>query len=133
MIYLFFGDLFSVLTTLFVFGMLAFIILSMLHRHRIEEWGRRILAFIMVGTAVSAFSAMRDGFMAESAVFSASGIQAIVCSILGGLIFLTGIIALFIRNQGFRKFGFQMISVLFLIQVITIEASRIAFNLGGTL
>lgn len=133
MLRLFFGNLFSALTTVLVLGMLAFVVVSIIKRHRIERWGRRILAFILIGTAISAFSATRDAFMMENALFCFTGIQSMVCSILGGLIFLTGIVALFVKNQRFRKTGFVLITMFFLIQVITIEASRIAISWGGTL
>lgn len=133
MLRLFFGNLFSALTTVLVLGMLAFVVVSIIKRHRIEKWGRRILAFILIGTAISAFAAMRDAFMMENALFCAVGMQSAVCSILGGFIFLTGIVALIVKNQRFRKTGFILISLFFLIQVITIEASRIAISLGDTL
>lgn len=128
---LFFGDLFSALTTVFVLGMLVFATISFLKRYRIEKWGRRILVFILVGTAISGLSAMRDAYMTNSALFSVSSIQSEICSLAGGLIFLIGLAAIFIRNQKFRKMSFHLISVFFIVQVITIEASRIALNLGG--
>jgi hypothetical protein len=71
--------------------------------------------------------------MTDNALFTPASVQSIVCSLAGGLIFLTGLVSIFVRNQKFRKAGFCLISALFLIQVVTIEASRIALSLGGRL
>lgn len=121
---LFFGDVISILTTVFVLAMLAFVVITFKNRGTISKWGRRILIFILVGTAISALSATRDAYMMESAVFSVRSIQSMLCSIAGGMIFLAGIVSIFIRNQKFRKTGFQIISVLFIIQVLAVEVSR---------
>ena len=131
MLKLFFCDLFSVLTTVFILGMVVFIALASMQRHKIKKWGRLILIFILVGTAISGLSAMRDAYMTEDALFSVNSMQSTVCSIIGGLIFLTGFVSIFIRNQKYKKVGFHLVSILFIIQVITIEATRVVFSIGG--
>jgi hypothetical protein len=124
MLTLFFGDLFSILTTLLVLGLLVFIALTIKNRGTITKWGRLILIFILAGTAVSAFSATRDAYMMEGALFSASSIQSTICSVAGGAIFLTGLISIFVRKQTFRRAVFHLISAFFVVQVLTIEISR---------
>ncbi|MHC1696281.1 MAG: hypothetical protein AB9835_13645 [Eubacteriales bacterium] len=131
MLKLFFCDLFSVLTTVFILGMVVFIALASMQRNKIKKWGRLILIFIHVGTAISGLSAMRDAYMTEDALFSVNSMQSTVCSIIGGLIFLTGFLSIFIRNQKYKKAGFHLVSILFIIQVITIEATRVVFSIGG--
>ena len=121
---LFFGDVISVLTTAFVLAMLVFIVLTYKNRANIDKWGRRILLFILVGTAISALSATRDGFATASAMFAMMSIQSLICAAAGALIFLAGLVAIFVRNQKFRRAGFQIISVLFIVQVLAIEVSR---------
>lgn len=123
---LFFGNLSAALTTVAVLIMLALIAVSFIKQKGIDKWGRRILIIVLVGTAISGLSATRDAFMTENAMFAVNSFQSIVCSVAGGLIFLTGIVAIFVKNQTYRKFSFQLISALLIIQVITIEASRIA-------
>lgn len=130
---MFFGNIFALLTTVLVLILLAFISQALVRRDKIKKWGRLILIIILAGTAVSGLCATRDAYMTESALFSINSMQSVVCSIAGGLIFLAGIIAIFIKNQKFRKITFSLISILFLIQVITIEASRIILNMGGAL
>ncbi|MPN29691.1 hypothetical protein SDC9_177144 [bioreactor metagenome] len=125
MLDLFFGDIYAVLTTVFVLVMLAFIIIVFIKRRSIEKWGRLILVFVLAGTIISALSAARDAFMMENALFALTSAQALICSVTGGLIYLIGLVSIFVRKQSFRRISFQLISVLFIIQVITIEASRI--------
>jgi hypothetical protein len=123
---LFFGDLFSILTTVLVLSVLVYAIATVMNREKIQHWGRRVLIFILLGTAISGLSATRDAYMTDIALFAPEGLQSSICSVAGGLIFLTGIVLLFVRKQDFRRKGFYIISALFVIQVITIEASRIA-------
>lgn len=126
MFLLYFGDTFSILTSIIVLGMFAFIALAFAKGKKIEKWGRLILFFIIAGTAISGLAAMRDAYMTDQATFSVSGIQSTLCSLAGGLIFLTGLLALFVKKQTFRRFSFHFISVLFIAQVLIIEVSRIA-------
>ena len=125
MLKLFFGDAMSVITTIFVLFMLAFIVYAFVKRGRITKWGRLILLFILVGTAISALSATRDAFAMEGAVFAMYSLQSAVCAIAGVAIVLTGLVMLFLKKQAARKSGFMMISALFLIQVLTVEISRV--------
>jgi hypothetical protein len=123
---LFFGDLFSILTTVLALIVLIYAIGTIRDRQRIEHWGRRVIIFILLGTAISGLSATRDAYMTDIALFAPEGLQSSICSVAGGLIFLAGIVLFFVRKQDFRRKGFYFISALFVIQVITIEASRIA-------
>lgn len=127
---LFFGSWISTVNTAIVLGMLLWIAFTALRRKRIGKWGRRVAVFILVGTAVSGLSATRDLYMMPGALFAADGIQSTVCSIAGGLIFLTGLVCLILRkNQPFRQAAYFLISGLFLLQVLVIETSRITMFL----
>lgn len=125
MINLLFGSLFSILTTVFVAGMLVFIALAHRYRSRIQKWGWLIGLFILIGTAISAFSAMRDGYATTEAVFAMNSMQSSLCSIAGGAIFLTGLVSIFLKNQLHKQRCFYIISGLFIIQVLVIEISRL--------
>lgn len=122
---LFFGSTFAAITTALVVGMTIFIAWVFSRHHKIQTWGRYILVFILVGTAISATSAVRDAYMTDAALFTPEGLQSTICSIAGGLIFLTGFASIVVRKQKFRKIGFTIITVLFAIQVAIIEISRI--------
>ena len=133
MITLFAGDIISILTTTLVLAMLAFIFVSFTKRRNIQKWGRLILILVLVGTAISGLSATRDAYMMDGALFAPDSMQSTICSLVGGLIILTGLVSLFVRKQNFRKISFHLISMAFLLQVVTVEASRIALKLGGAL
>jgi uncharacterized membrane protein len=127
MLKLYFGNAISIMTTVFVLALLFFVIYAFIRRGEIDKWGRYILVFILVGTAISGLSATRDAYMTANALFTPNGLQSLICAIAGGLIFLTGIVSLFVRKQAFRKIAFQLISIFFIIQVVTVEVSRAAF------
>jgi hypothetical protein len=123
---LYFGDVVSILTTALISGMLALIGILLVNGQRTRYWGRFILVFVLAGTAISALSATRDAFMMDGALFALTSVQSLVCAAAGCLIYLAGLAALFVKNQKFRKIDFYVISALFLVQVVTVEASRIA-------
>lgn len=124
-------DWFSVVTIVFVLGVFVFIMLAVKNNRRITKWGWMIGLFLLIGTAVSALSAMRDGLATADAVFALNGVQAIVCTIAGGAILLTGVISIFLKKELYKKRGFYAISALFIIQVAVIEASRLLLPGGN--
>ncbi len=125
MINLYFRDIFSMLTILLVLINIIFIVNSILGHQKIKYWGRRILLFVFVGTTISGLAAVRDAYMTEKGIFNPEGMQSNICSISGALIFLLSFISIFIKNQKFRKAAYFVIAILFILQVLTIEMSRI--------
>jgi hypothetical protein len=130
MIDLYFRNAVSVITIALVLGMLAFIVLSITNGSKIQKWGRLIALFIVVGVAISALSATRDGFAAQNALFGMTSMQTLVCSLAGGAIALTGIVSIFLRKQAARRVCFHIISTLFVTQVLVVEISRAAMLPG---
>jgi hypothetical protein len=130
MVNLYFADAVSVVTIALVLAMLVFIVLSFTSGAKVENWGRIIALFIVVGVAVSALSATRDGFAAQNALFGMSSMQALVCSVAGGAVVLTGLVSIFLKKQAARKVCFHIISVLFVTQVLVVEISRAAMLPG---
>ncbi len=127
MIEFFFNDIFATMTTVLVVALLA--ASYKLHTSPgFRRWGLAILVFILLGTFVSMTAAMRDAYATENAMFEMTSLQSNLCSIAGMLIFLSGVVALFLRRQ--RKTIFTVISVLFLFQVLVIEGSRILMMIG---
>ena len=130
MLGLYVGDVYAVLTFLFVVGLIVFSFSVLKARVRIEKWGRLVGLFILFGTVVSGLSAMRDKYGTTEGLFAMDSLQSSICSLAGGLIFFIGILTLIIKKQTFRKSAFQVVSLLFMVQVLTIELSRIAFAVG---
>jgi len=127
MIEFFFNDIFATMTTVLVVTLLA--ASYKLHTTpNFPRWGFAILVFILLGTFVSMTAAMRDAYATENAMFAMTSVQSNLCSIAGMLIFLSGVVAVFLRRQ--RKTIFTVISVLFLFQVLVIEGSRFLTMIG---
>ena len=124
-----FGGLFSLLTLIFVLGLVVMMIVAIRKRNHITKWGRLIGLFILAGTAISAFAAMRDAYGTADALFSMTSMQSNICSITGGAIFLTGLVSIFLKKQTARRACFFLISALFSLQVLTIEVSRLVMVL----
>lgn len=127
---LFFGDAVSTITTVLVLGLVAFLAWTVVRGRHVEAWGRRILLATLVGTALSGLSATRDAFMMDNALFALTGAQSLICSIAGGIIYLLGLTALVVRRQGWRKAVFHVVAALLVVQIITIEGTRIAMLAG---
>ena len=129
MLGLYFGDVVSVITILLVIGLAVLAVLALKNGAKVTKWGRLIALFIVVGTAISALSATRDAYATQQAVFAMDGMQSMICSIAGGAIYLTGIVCIFLKKQAARRIGFTAIAVLFAVQVLTVEISRVAYIL----
>ncbi|MGB7594021.1 MAG: hypothetical protein WBL80_00470 [Erysipelotrichaceae bacterium] len=125
-----FKDIYSSITTVLVISLMIYS-LAALRWLKIRHWGRSIAFFILVGTLVSAMSALRDSYAGPQAVFGMNSIQSNLCSIAGFAIFLIGLIAIFNKSQKSRKTFFKLISYLFVFQVTVIESSRILIGMGG--
>ncbi len=123
---LYFGSLFAVLTTCLVAAMIIFIVLALKSRERIERWGRLIGLFVLLGTAVSAFSAMRDNFGFSGALFAMDGAPALVFSVIGGAIYAVAFLSVFMKKQNLKRRCFYVIAALFLANAAAVEACRIA-------
>lgn len=123
MLKLYFDGVFSILTILLVIGLMVLVIYAFKRNAKIQKWGRLIALFIIVGTAISALSATRDGYATSEALFAMDSWQSNVCSIAGGAIFLTGLISVFLKKQ--RRVCFYLVAALFVVQVAVVEGSRI--------
>lgn len=126
---LFFGNTYSILTTIAVIGLLSFAAAKLTGKFYELSWGKAVLLFIAVGLAASFLSAMRDGYAGDDALFSMTSMQSKVCSIAGGLVILVGLLSLIIRRSAIRRAAFISITALFVLQVLVIEISRISILL----
>ncbi len=132
MINLYFRDAVSVITICMVLAMLAFIVLSAVRGEKVTKWGRLIAMFMVVGVAISAVSATRDAYAMPNALFAMDSMQSLVCSIAGGAIAVTAIVSIFLKKQPAKRVCFHIMSALFVVQVLTVEISRMAYLPGIT-
>lgn len=133
MLALFFASPISVVTTAVLVAILAFAFTAYFKRASVKKWGRLLLVLILIGTAASAASAMRDSYAAAGALFPMDGAITLLCGVAGGIIYLTGLVCLFWRRQNVRRAGFFLAAALMAAQIAAVEGSRITFLLGGRL
>lgn len=138
---LFFGNLWSTLSTLTLLAVLAYILLYSLRsitavkQRDIINWGRRILFLTLIGLLLCIFAVIRDdyamsvqGFMngtEESGLFAIDSIQVYLAYFGGAVIGFSSLTSIFIRNQKYRKIMFFVLSGAILFKICIIEISRI--------
>lgn len=123
---MYFGSVSAILTTALVAAMIIFIVLAVRNRERIPKWGKWIALFVMVGTVVSAISATRDHYGAAGALFEMDSIQSLLCSVIGGAVFGVAFVSIFFKkNQAYKRRCFYIMAVLFIANVVVVEASRL--------
>lgn len=126
MLKLYFGSVFSTISTLLVASFAVFFTLIATRRVSITHWGTFALILFFLGLAMSVMSGMKDGIgTASSLIPTRHWLMTALCA-LGGLAFLVGVAALIIRNQGFWQAGFYALSGIIILKTILTEAFRIA-------
>lgn len=133
MLALFFGSPIAVVTTAVLLAIVAIALAAFYKRASVHKWGRLLLAIILIGTAASATSAMRDQYASAQALFPMDGVITLVCGVAGAAIYLIGLVCLFLRRQSVRRAGFFIAAGLMAAQIAAVEGSRIALLLGGRL
>ncbi|MEA4927666.1 MAG: hypothetical protein VB104_03205 [Candidatus Limiplasma sp.] len=128
---LFFGDTLKGITSGLAVILLLYLWGTVAYGRRVQAWGWRLVPAVIVGTALSALSATRDGFMAQGALFAPDGFVSLACAIAGVAVYLLAIAALVVRKQGFRKTAFILTAALLSAQIALVEGARILLWSGG--
>ena len=108
----FFGDTLKGITSGLAVVLLLYLWGTVAYGRKTQAWGRRLVPAVVIGTALSALSATRDGFMAQGALFAPDGFVSLACAIAGVAVYLLAIAALVVRTQGFRKTAFVLTAAL---------------------
>lgn len=126
MIKLYFGSVPSILSTLFIVAFAVFFGWVTARRASIGNWGTLVLVLFIFGLLMSFMSGTKDGIATEASVIPMGHwVMAALC-ILGGLAFLAGIIALFVRRQEFWQVSFYLLSGIVIAKTLLTEGFRIA-------
>ena len=125
MLKLYFGNVSTIISTLLALVFAVFFALATAHRINIAHWGILTLVVFLLGLAMSAVSGMKDGMGAAAAVLPNKHWVTIVLSVLGGLCFLVGLLALIRRNQSFWQTSFYLLSSIIILKVLLTETFRI--------
>ena len=125
MLKLYFGNVSTTVSTLLALVFAVFFSLVTKNRANITHWGILTLVMFFLGLAMSMMSGMKDGMGTAAAVFPNKHWVTIVLSILGGLGFLAGLLALIRRNQDFWQTSFYLLSSIIILKVLMTETFRI--------
>lgn len=128
------GNIISTLSTLLVVVTLVYIGWTVVKQKDITHWGRRIALLAILGLVVCCFVATRDSYhlsvqasfdsTVTAGLFALDSLQSNLCCIAGGIIALTGISSIFVKNQHYRRAVFFILSAAFVLKVLIIEISR---------
>ncbi len=131
MLKLYFGSVFTTISTLLAVAFAVFFALVTARRASISHWGLLTLAMFVLGLLMSMMSGMKDGMGSAASVIPMKHWVMTALSVLGGLAFLSGILALIIRNQAFWQISFYLISSVIILKVVLTEAYRIVHHFGN--
>ncbi len=130
MLKLYFGSVFSTISTLLILAFTVFFVLVTARRTAISHWGLLTLAMFILGLLMSMMSGMKDGMATAASVIPNKHWMMTILCVLGGLAFLSGLLALIIRNQSFWQVSFYLLSAIIILKVLLTEAYRIVHYLG---
>ncbi|MDD4080192.1 MAG: hypothetical protein PHP02_02105 [Eubacteriales bacterium] len=128
MVDLFFGNLWSLLSTVLVAGVLAWIIITALRHQRVEHWGRKTAVLAASGLLLCAFAAMRDDYalalQGGTGLFALDAMQNTLACLAAALIAAALLSTLILKNQACRKAAFFVLSFAVVFKIGLIEISR---------
>jgi hypothetical protein len=130
MLKLYFGSVFSTISTLLAVIFTVFFALVTARRASISHWGLFTLAMFILGLLMSMMSGMKDGMGSPSSVIPVKHWVMTALCVLGGLAFLSGLLALIIRNPSFWQVSFYLMSAIIVLKVLLTEIYRIVHYLN---
>ena len=127
MLKLFFGSVPSILSTILFLVFVVFFIITMKKPEDGKKWKKAAIITVLMGTAMSALSGIKDTFSDSMAVSfeQMNPPLAILCA-LGGMAILSGIWAVFCKNEKINRVIFFILSLIIISKTIIVEVLRIA-------
>lgn len=125
MLKLYFGSISSIISSLQIIFFGVFFWLVTERRATISKWGILVLIVFFFGLFMSMMGGMKDGMGTPASLIPQKHwVMAALC-ILGGLAFIAGIAAIFIRRQIYWQVSFYLLSAIILLKVVVTEGYRI--------
>ena len=126
---LFFGDLWSILSTLFLLIVFIYMVLVVAKHKKIELWGRKTFVLAVIGLLLCIFAVLRDDYATAlqggTGVFPLESLQINLAYFGGAVIGFSTLSSIFISNQKYRKAMFFILSGAIILKAGVIEISRI--------
>lgn len=128
---LYFSKPAGIISLLLIIGFSVLFAMVTAKRESIQGWGKFVIIVFFIGLFMSMMSGMRDGMATPTAVFANNSWACILLSILGGLAFIAGILAIFVRREDFWQVVFYILSSIIIVKVLVTEAYRIVLSIKG--
>jgi len=126
---LFFGNVWSISSTVFLLAIFGYIVLTIIKRKEYEFWGRKTLILFLIGLVLCCLAVMRDDYVVAvqggTGLFALDSIQIRLAYIGGAVIGFSALSSIFVRNQKYRKAMFYAMSTSIVFKALVIEISRI--------
>jgi len=125
MLKLYFGSSASTISTVLIllFGVIFGLII--IKRNSINNWGALVLVVLLYGLFMSIMSGFKDGMGTASQLIANNHWSMTVLGILGGLAFLIGIVAIFVRHREFWQTCVYALSSIIIIKTLLTEGIRL--------
>ena len=132
MLKLYFGSVPGILSTILFLVFVVFFIITIKKPEDGKKWKKAAIITVLIGTAMSAFSGIKDSISDSMAVSfeQMNPPLAILCA-LGGMAVLSGVLAAFCKNEKINKIIFFILSFIIISKTIIVEALRIANYFAG--
>lgn len=127
MLKLYFGSTNTIISTLMIIIFCVFFGLIVARRSSISHWGILVLVMFFFGLFMSFISGMKDGMGTAASLIPQKHLMMTVLCILGGLAFLAGIAAIFVRRQEFWQVSFFILSLIIIIKILLTEGFRVFY------
>lgn len=130
MLKLYFGSIHATISTLLFVAFVLFFAIVTTRRTEINHWGLLTLFMFILGLLMSMMSGMKDGMGSPASIIPNKHWVMTALCVLGGLAFLSGLLALIIRNQTFWQISFYLLSAIIILKVLLTEVYRIVHYLN---
>ena len=127
MLNLYFGNIPSVISTILFLVFVVFFIITVKKADGGRKWKKAAIITVVMGTAMSAFSGIKDSLGDSMAVsFEQMNLPLAILCILGGMTMLMGFVAVFCKKEKINKVLFYAMSFIIVAKTIVVEVLRIA-------
>lgn len=125
---MYFGSVISTISSCCILFFLGYFGRILYLGNSFQHWGKSLVVLLILGTFMSAMSGTRDA-IGSAGGFPTKGKVFISLCVLGGLGFLTGLIALitkFAHFQKFYKIGTYILAIIIVVKTVLVEVHRIS-------
>ena len=127
MLNLYFGNVPNILSTILFLVFIIYFIKTIKKPDGEKKWKKAVIITVLMGTAMSALSGIKDSFADKMAVsFEQMNLPLAILCVLGGMAWLIGGVTVFCKKEKINRGLFYTLSLIIIVKTIIVEALRIA-------